>query len=39
MDVGCVELPYLVTECGVSVDESQDVTVDAAAGRELGKDG
>lgn len=35
----CVGLLHLVAECRVSVDESQDVTVDAAAWGQLGKDG
>lgn len=32
-------LLHLVTECGVSVNKSQDMTVDAAARGELGKYG
>lgn len=32
-------LLHLVAECGVSVNKSQDVTVDAAARGELGEDG
>lgn len=34
----CGGFLHLVAECGVSVNESQDVAVDAAARRELGKD-
>lgn len=30
---------YLIAECGVSVHQAQDVTVNAAPGGELGKDG